>query len=95
MQASKFAHLHNKLPPRSDKHGVDLISDVLPFGALWYGEPNAVSNAVGYAKFRSRSHNALIRVCDDCRNVIIPKTRRPVPKHATRYGVPFTLIASQ
>ena len=22
--------------------GVDLISDVLPFGRLWYGEPNAV-----------------------------------------------------
>jgi hypothetical protein len=27
----------------------DLISDVLPFGRLWYGEPNAVSNAIGYA----------------------------------------------
>jgi hypothetical protein len=24
--------------PRKDKRGVDLISDVLPFG-LWYGEP--------------------------------------------------------
>jgi hypothetical protein len=33
--------------------GVDLISDVLPFGRLWYGEPNAVSNAVDYANFRS------------------------------------------
>ena len=33
----------------------DLISDSLPFGRLWYGEPNAVSNAVDYAKFRSRS----------------------------------------
>jgi hypothetical protein len=30
----------------------DLISDVLPFGRPWYGEPNAVSNA----KFFSRSH---------------------------------------
>jgi len=43
----------------------------------------------------SGSHDALIRVCDEAANVIIPKTRRPVPKHATRYGVPFTLIASQ
>jgi len=34
--------------PRKDHRGVDLISDVLPFGALWYGEPNAVSNAIGY-----------------------------------------------
>jgi hypothetical protein len=42
--------------------GVDLISDALPFGRLWYGEPNAVSNAIGYAKFRSRSHDAVICV---------------------------------
>ena len=34
----------------------------LPFGRLWYGEPNAISNAVGYAKFFSRSHDAVIRV---------------------------------
>jgi hypothetical protein len=26
--------------PRKDKRGVDLISDVLPFGRLWYGGPN-------------------------------------------------------
>ena len=25
---------------RSDKRGVDLISDALPFGKLWYGEPH-------------------------------------------------------
>jgi hypothetical protein len=51
--------------PRKDHRGVDLISDVLPFGRLWYGEPNAVSNAIGYAKFRSRSHDAVIRVYDE------------------------------
>ena len=27
--------------PRKDKRGVDLISDALPFGRLWYDEPNA------------------------------------------------------
>jgi hypothetical protein len=42
----------------------------LPFGRLWYGEPNAISNAIGYAKFRSRSHDALIRVYDDAGTVI-------------------------
>jgi hypothetical protein len=52
--------------PRKDKRGFDLISDSLPFGRLWYGEPNAVSNA----KFRSRSHDAVIRVYDDAGNVI-------------------------
>ena len=37
---------------------------------LRYGGPNAVSNAIDYAKFRSRSHDAVIRVYDDASNVI-------------------------
>jgi hypothetical protein len=37
--------------PRKDRRGFDLISDVLPFGRLWYGDPDAITNAVGYAKF--------------------------------------------
>jgi len=56
--------------PRKDHRGVDLISDALPFSRLWYGEPNALSNAVGYAKHRSRSHDAAIRVFDSTGNVI-------------------------
>jgi hypothetical protein len=47
---------------RKDHRGVDLISDVLPFGRLWYAGPNAISNAIGYAKRYSRSHQAVIRV---------------------------------
>jgi hypothetical protein len=35
-------------PPRKDHRGVDLISDVLPFGRLWYGEPNAVRSTAAY-----------------------------------------------
>jgi hypothetical protein len=50
--------------------GVDLISDVLPFGRLWYGGTNAVANAIGYAEHFSRSHDAVIRVYDDAGNVI-------------------------
>jgi hypothetical protein len=50
LQPRSFA----KSCPRKDKRGVDLISDALPFGRLWYGEPNAVSNAIDYAKFYSR-----------------------------------------
>ena len=34
--------------PRKDHCGVDLISDALPFGRLWYGEPNAISNAIDF-----------------------------------------------
>jgi hypothetical protein len=58
-------HLY-EVRPRKDKRGVDLISDMLPFGRLWYGEPNAISNA----QHRSRSHDAVIRVYDDAGNVI-------------------------
>jgi hypothetical protein len=49
---------------------VDLTSDVLPFGRLWYAESNASANAIGYAKFYSRSHRAVIRVYDQAGNVI-------------------------
>ena len=56
--------------PRKDKRAFDLISDALPFGAVWYAEPNAISNAIGYAKFCSRSHHAVIRVYDEAGNVI-------------------------
>jgi hypothetical protein len=55
---------------RCDKRGFDLISDALPFDRLWYGEPDAINNAIGYAKFFSRSHDAVIRVYDDAGNVI-------------------------
>ena len=55
---------------RTDKRGVDLISDALPFDRLWYGEPNAISNAIGYANFYSRSHDAVIRVYNESGNVI-------------------------
>jgi hypothetical protein len=56
--------------PRKDHRGADLISDALPFGRLCYGEPNAISNAIGYAQHRSRSHDAVIRVYDAAGNVI-------------------------
>ena len=56
--------------PRSDKRGFDLISEALPFGRLWYDGPTAVSNAIGYAKFYSRSHDTVIRVYDEAGNVI-------------------------
>ncbi len=59
-----------EIRPRADHDGVDLISDALRFGSLWYSGPNAVSNAIGFAKFFSRSHDALIRVYDEAGNVI-------------------------
>ena len=50
-----------------DRRGVDLISDSLPFGRLWYDTPD---NAIGYAMHSSLSHDAVIRDYDDAGNVI-------------------------
>jgi hypothetical protein len=66
---TEIKHVY-EIRPRTDKRGVDLISDALPFGRLWYDGPNAINNAVGYAKFYSRSHRAVIRVYDEAGNVI-------------------------
>jgi hypothetical protein len=57
-------------PRQRSARGVDLISDALPFGRLWLRCTNAISNAIGYAKFYSRSHDAVIRVYDAAGNVI-------------------------
>ena len=51
----------NELRSRKDHRGVDLISDVLPFGRLWYDTPD---NAIGYVMHFSRSADAVIRVYD-------------------------------
>jgi len=40
--------------PRKDKRGIDLISDALPSGRLWFGEPKAISHGIAQAKFYTR-----------------------------------------
>jgi hypothetical protein len=64
------SHHVYEIRPRKDQRGVDLIFDVLAFGRLWYAEQNAISNAINYAKFFSRSHDSVIRVYDQAGNVI-------------------------
>jgi hypothetical protein len=59
-----------EIRPRADKRGVDLISDAIPYSPLWYRGPNAIRDAIDHAKFRSRSHDAVIRVYDEAGNVI-------------------------
>ena len=56
--------------PRADKSGFDLISDALPYSPLWYRGPNAITDAIEYAKFFNRSHDAVIRVYNNAGNVI-------------------------
>ena len=48
MTAWKNEYIY-EVRPRKDQRGVDLISDVLPFGRSWYGESNAIENTIGYA----------------------------------------------
>jgi hypothetical protein len=66
MRSTSSTHVY-EVRPRKHHRGVDLISDVLPFGRLWYDTPD---NANGYAKQNSRSHHAVIRVYDAAGNVI-------------------------
>ena len=65
-RCNQLMHIY-EVRPRKDHHGVDLISDVLPFGRLWYTKAD---DAVEYAAFFSRSHDAVIRVYDDAGNMM-------------------------
>jgi hypothetical protein len=60
-QSTGPLHMHvYEVRPRKDRRGVDLISDALPFGRLWYGKPNAITNAVNCAggkRFEKASKN--------------------------------------
>jgi hypothetical protein len=66
MTSTRPAHVY-EIPPRKDHRGFTLISDALPFGRLWYGE---VSDAIGYAQFYSRSHDAVICVYNEAGHVL-------------------------
>jgi hypothetical protein len=59
-----------EIRPRADKRDVDLISDALPYSPLWYRGPHALRDAIDYAKFYSRLHDAVIRVYDEAGNVV-------------------------
>jgi len=58
--------------PRKDREGIDLTSELFRYGPIWYAGPDAVRNAIAYAKYRShsRSQRAIIRVLDDSGAVV-------------------------
>jgi hypothetical protein len=60
-----------EIRPRKDRDGFDLISDRLRRGPIWYAGPDAVRNAVAFAKYRSRSRSrwAIIRVFNEAGKV--------------------------
>jgi len=66
------AHDAYEVRPRRHGDGFDLISDSFRRGPISYAGPEAVRNAVAYAKYRShwRWQRAIIRVLDDSGAVI-------------------------
>ena len=52
--------------PQPDKRKISRLAGVCADRL----QPNAVANAINYAKFRSRSYLAVIRVYDEAGNVI-------------------------
>ena len=65
-------HDHYDVRPRKDKDGFDLISKRFRYGPIWYAGPDAIRNAIAYAKYcsHSRSQRAVIRVLDDSGAVV-------------------------
>ena len=61
-----------EIRPRKDSEGFDLVSHLFRYGPIWYSGPDAIRNAIAYAKYRShfRSQRAIIRVLDDSGAVI-------------------------
>ena len=61
-----------EIRPRKDRDGVELISELFRYGPIWYAGPDAIRNAIAYAKYRShfRSQRAIIRVLDDSGAVV-------------------------
>jgi len=53
--------------PRNGRDGFDLMSDRFTRGPIWYAGPDAIRNAVAFAKYCSRSCSrwAIIRVFNE------------------------------
>ena len=73
-----------EIRPREDRDGFDLIGDRLQDGPIWYAGPDAVRYAVAYAKYRSRSHRAIIRVFNEEGNVAETHAREIPSRESNR-----------
>jgi hypothetical protein len=74
--------------PRKDHRGVYLIFDALPFARLRYEQ---TCDAIDCAKFRSRSHDAVIRVYDEAGNLVETHERNGEFKDFRRRDVRLAL----
>jgi hypothetical protein len=48
---STASHDLYEVRPRKDREGIDLISELFRYGPIWYAGPDAVRNAIAYAKY--------------------------------------------
>ena len=61
---SSSQHVY-EVRPRKDRRGIDLIGEWLPLGVLWFEGPDAIKDAVKYARSFSYPHPAIIRLLDE------------------------------
>jgi hypothetical protein len=61
---SSSQHIY-EIRPRKDRRGIDLIGERLPLGVLWFEGPDAIEDAVNYARSFSQPHPAIVRVLDE------------------------------
>jgi len=61
---SSSQHVY-EIRPRKDRRGLDLISERLPLGVLWFEGADAIEDAVNYARAFSYPRPAIIRVLNE------------------------------
>lgn len=61
---SSSQHVY-EIRPRKDRRGLDLISERLPLGVLWFEGADAIEDAVNYARAFSYPRPVIIRVFDE------------------------------
>src|SRR5262245_49779218 len=59
--STRSIHIY-EIRPRADEHGFDLSGDALRYSPLWYRGPNAIMDAVRYARSCSWSRPPVVRV---------------------------------
>ena len=67
---SSSQHVY-EIRPRKDGRGLDLISERLPLGVLWFEGADAIGDAFNYARAFSYPHPAIIRVLNESRTFAV------------------------
>jgi hypothetical protein len=60
-----------EIRPRKDGRGIDLIGERLLLGVLWFEGPDAIEDAVNYARSFSYPHPTIIRVLNESRTLAV------------------------